>query len=52
VPKKVTKQVCVQVKKCVEEQVPADDACGNGSGNGNGGRGCKKGGLLGCKKGC
>jgi len=55
VPTKVTKQVCVKVKKCVEEQVPADDAgsCGNGGGNGGAGAGCgKKGGLLGCKKGC
>jgi hypothetical protein len=54
VPKKVTEKKCVKVKKCVEEQVPAGDACGacgagNGSGNGKGGRG----GLLGhCKKGC
>ena len=50
VPKKATKQVCVKVRKCVEEQVPA----GNGAdcqGAGKGGRG--KGGLLGhCKKGC
>jgi hypothetical protein len=51
VPKKVTKQVCVQVKKCVEEQVPA---CGSGASKA--GRG--KGGILGhgcgrgCKKGC
>jgi hypothetical protein len=53
VPKKVTKQVCVQVKKCIEEEVPADDACGCSNGSGNGGsKGCKKGGLLGCKKGC
>jgi hypothetical protein len=53
VPKKVTKQVCVQVKKCIEEEVPAGDDCGcsNGSGSGNGGHG-RKGGLLGCKKGC
>jgi hypothetical protein len=51
VPKTVTKKVCVQVKKCVEEEVPAGDAgaCGNG---GNGGRGCGKGGLLHCRKGC
>jgi len=50
VPTKVTKQICVKVKKCVEEQVPASDACGNGSGAG---AGCgRKGGLLGCKKGC
>ena len=50
-PKTVTKKVCVQVKKCVEEEVPAGDAgaCGNG---GNGGRGCGKGGLLHCRKGC
>jgi hypothetical protein len=55
VPKKVTKQVCVQVKKCVEEQVPADEAGSFGSGNGNGGAGAgcgKKGCLRGCKKGC
>jgi hypothetical protein len=44
VPKTVTKKVCVQVKKCVEEEVPAN-AAGNGS---NGGRGKK--GL--CRKGC
>jgi hypothetical protein len=51
VPQKVTKQVCVKVKKCVEEQVPAGDAgaCGNG---GNSGRGHKGGCLRGCKKGC
>jgi hypothetical protein len=43
----------VQVKKCIEEEVPADDACGCSNGSGNGGsKGCKKGGLLGCKKGC
>ena len=48
VPKTVTKKVCVKVKKCVEEEVPAGDAgaCGNG------GRGCCKGGLLHCRKGC
>jgi hypothetical protein len=54
VPKKVTKSVCVQVRKCVEEQVPADNGCG--CSNGNGGRAAGKGGLLGhglgCKKGC
>jgi len=52
VPKKVTKQVCVQVRKCVEEQVPA----GNGGSNANGGSRGGKSGLfghgLGCKKGC
>jgi len=52
VPKKVTKSVCVQVRKCVEEEVPANGACGAGAGRGN----CGKGGLLGhglgCKKGC
>jgi hypothetical protein len=43
------------VKKCVEEQVPADEAGSFGSGNGNGGAGAgcgKKGCLRGCKKGC
>jgi len=51
VPQKVTKQVCVKVKKCVEEQVPAGDAgaaCGNGGNGGRGHKGC----LRGCKKGC
>jgi hypothetical protein len=54
VPKKVTKSVCVQVRKCVEEQVPACDACGNGAGagRGNGGKGGLLGHGLGCKKGC
>jgi hypothetical protein len=41
--------VCVQVKKCVEEEVPAG-ACGNGGNGGNGGRGCGRKGL--CRKGC
>jgi hypothetical protein len=54
VPKKVTKTVCTQVRKCVEEQVPANNGCG-GSGS-NGGNASGKGGLfghgLGCKKGC
>ena len=49
VPKTITKKVCVQVKKCVEEEVPAGDAgaCGNGNGNG---RSHGKKGL--CRKGC
>ena len=50
VPKKVTKQVCVKVRKCVEEQVPADSGCGGNAGNG-GKRGLRGHGL-GCKKGC
>jgi hypothetical protein len=39
--------VCVQVKKCVEEEVPAGDAgaCGNGNGRGHGKKGL-------CRKGC
>jgi hypothetical protein len=47
VPKTVTKKVCVQVKKCVEEEVPAGDAgaCGNGNGRGHGKKGL-------CRKGC
>ncbi|MFM8378249.1 MAG: hypothetical protein ACKOB1_02875 [Planctomycetia bacterium] len=49
VPQKVTKQVCVKVKKCVEEQVPAGDA---GAAGGNGGRGRNGGCLRGCRKGC
>jgi hypothetical protein len=50
VPKKVTKSVCTQVRKCVEEQVPADNGCGcSVSKGGKGGlRGCGRG----CKKGC
>ena len=53
VPKKVTKQQCFQVRKCVEEEVPADE-CGdasNGAGAGHGGKG-GRGCLRGCKKGC
>jgi hypothetical protein len=49
VPKTVTKQVCVKVRKCVEEQVPAS-SLGNGAGNGTGCGKARKG--LGCKKGC
>jgi hypothetical protein len=54
----VTKQQCVTVRKCVEEQVPADELgagnCGGNGGNGgNGGCGkARKACGLGCKKGC
>jgi hypothetical protein len=47
----VTKQVCVKVRKCVEEQVPAS-SLGNGAGNGTGCGKARKGLGLGCKKGC
>jgi hypothetical protein len=47
VTRTVTKQECVEVRKCVEEEVPADEAYGSGAGGGKGdlcGGGCKQGG--------
>ena len=49
--KKVSKKVCVQVRRCVEEQVPAGNGCGCSS-NAAGGKGGLLGHGLGCKKGC